>query len=328
MTRINRHIHAVPTPMGGLALATASLSSAWSMLLPSHSMILKSVLCGIAGAALLLLWSKLLFAPHVRQEELQHHIVGSVMPTICMATMVVAAALLPLSSALAKVLWLSSIVIHVALALRFFYHQIHGFKLSQVMPSWFIPPVGIVVATVTAPGMGFDLLAKALFWLGLASYWFLLPVVAYRLLFAARPLPNTLPTIAVLGAPASLCLAGYLALFQSPNIALVCVLAGLAVMMTALIYLAMFKLLRLEFSPAYSAFTFPMVIGASALLLLEQRYGTALPVALSDMVYVLARIELALASSMVGYVVIRYLRHYAQILNQKTLKVSAGEQSL
>ena len=51
---------------------------------------------------------------------------------------------------------------------------------------------------------------------------------------------------------------------------LVAVLLGIAVLMTGIIYLAFIKLLRLPFSPGYAAFTFPLVIGATALFKVGQ----------------------------------------------------------
>lgn len=46
---------------------------------------------------------------------------------------------------------------------------------------------------------------------------------------------------------------------------LVALLFGIAILMTAVIYFAFWRLLRLQFSPGYAAFTFPMAIGATAL---------------------------------------------------------------
>jgi tellurite resistance protein TehA-like permease len=87
----------------------------------------------------------------------------------------------------------------------------------------------------------------------------------YRLVFCESVPDAAKPTIAIMAAPASLSLAGYLTVTQDPSPVLVALLFGIAILMTVVIYAAFFHLLRLPFGPAYAAFIFPMVIGATAL---------------------------------------------------------------
>lgn len=113
---------------------------------------------------------------------------------------------------------------------------------------------------------------------------------------------------------ASLSLAGYLTVTASPSPVIIALLFGIAVLMTSVIYMAFFKLMRLPFSPGYAAFTFPMVIGATALFktanwMLSQ--GVA-----ANYVYqvrMLAVVELVIATCVVSYVAIHYLAHYRPI---------------
>lgn len=93
-------------------------------------------------------------------------------------------------------------------------------------------------------------------------------------------------------------------------------LFGIAILMTAIIYLAFFKLLRLPFSPGYAAFTFPMVIGATALFKLAAWMET-IGVANKYIVQVqwIAAIELIVATLVVSYVALRYLTFYKPVSN-------------
>ena len=135
-----------------------------------------------------------------------------------------------------------------------------------MVPSWFVPPIGIVVADVTFPEVAVLLpFAKVLFWMGAAAYAVLLPLMIYRLFFLPEVPNGAKPTIAILAAPASLLLAGYLTVEKDPSLLLVALLFGIAILMTVVIYFAFWRLLRLQFSPGYAAFTFPMAIGATAL---------------------------------------------------------------
>ena len=118
-----------------------------------------------------------------------------------------------------------------------------------MVPSWFIPPVGIIVAAVTSRGMQFDDLAHGLFLLGFSCYLTELPLMVYRLIFRECIPDAALPTFAVMAAPASLSLAGYLTVTDKPELWLVLSLVCLGLAMTALVYLAFWRLLRLPFSP-------------------------------------------------------------------------------
>lgn len=56
---------------------------------------------------------------------------------------------------------------------------------------------------------------KAAFWFGFVTYLILLPIVIYRVLKVKGMPEQTLPTIAIFAAPASLLLAGYMKSFQA-----------------------------------------------------------------------------------------------------------------
>ena len=48
----------------------------------------------------------------------------------------------------------------------FFTFRIKNFKFEDMVPSWFVVWVGVVVASVTSTGMGHDRLAQYLFYFG------------------------------------------------------------------------------------------------------------------------------------------------------------------
>ena len=145
----------------------------------------------------------------------------------------------------------------------------------------------------------------------MACYGLMLPLMLYRLIFSHEVPDAAKPTIAILAAPASLSLAGYLTVSQDPSLLLVAVLLGIAVLMTGIIYLAFIKLLRLPFSPGYAAFTFPLVIGATALFKVGQLLSQW-PEAVDYVAQInqLAYLELGAATLIVGYVVLRYLMFF------------------
>ncbi|WP_019935652.1 TDT family transporter [Oceanimonas smirnovii] len=307
MLHNTRHrLAAAPTPMAGLALGVASLGWSWENTGLFNGQA-QNLGAAIAALLLIILTAKFLLHPRLLAQDLAHPVVGSVLPTYAMATMVVSAAL---PEPARHLLWLLATGLHLAFLLVFICHRVKEFRLHHMVPSWFVPPVGIIVAAVASPGGVFDPLAQGLMWFGLSCYGLLLPLMLYRLIFCPVVPDAAKPTIAIMAAPASLSLAGYLTVMPQPDLLLVAILLGIAVLMTALIYVAFFHLLRLPFSPGYAAFTFPLVIGATALFKVSDLLGTLdLQGADLNSLRHLAQFELVVATLVVAYVALRYVMH-------------------
>lgn len=300
----------VPTPLGGLALGIASLGVAWSLVLPEHEQWFKLLTAAIASVLVLALIAKFLCNPGLFREDLAHPVAGSVLPTCAMALMVIAQSIRPVVPGFAQHLWLLAVVAHILLFISFAVHRLMDFRLHHMVPSWFVPPVGIIVAALTSAGMGYEKLVYVLFLFGLGCYFIKLPVMLYRLIFSDAIPDGALPTFAIMGAPASLSLAGYLSITDNPDYLLLAILLPLAIFMTALVYVALVRLLRLPFSPGYASFTFPMVVGATALLKVADVLLLEGHQAAYDVIYPLAGFELLVASVLVGYVAVRFFWFY------------------
>ncbi|MFC0337535.1 Tellurite resistance protein TehA [Kushneria avicenniae] len=304
-----QHCRTAPTPMAGLALGIASLGWSWESFAPLGGM---AQLGGalVASMLLLILITRVVCDPRSLLVDLAHPVVGSVVPTFAMALMVISkSAGQWLTPAVGITLWLVGVALHLSFLVAFIQHRLRVFELHHMVPAWFVPPVGIIVADVAFPGVAaLHPLALGLLYMGMVLYAVLLPVMVYRLLFADEIPEPAKPTIAIMAAPASLSLAGYLTVVEAPSSWLVALLGGLAVLMTLVIYLAFFRLLRLPFSPGYAAFTFPMVIGATALAKtadwMAHQGVDSRGIAI---VHGLATLEVIVATVIVGYVSLRYL---------------------
>ena len=209
------------------------------------------------------------------------------------------------------VLWCAAVLLHLAALGIFVVTRLQEPRLELMVPSWFVPPIGIVVADVTFPEVAVLLpFAKILFWMGAAAYAVLLPLMIYRLFFLPEVPNGAKPTIAILAAPASLLLAGYLTVEKDPSLLLVALLFGIAILMTVVIYFAFWRLLRLQFSPGYAAFTFPMAIGATALYKLSNLVA-GFPGALhyAHQIRFLAHVEVTVAAVVILYVAALYAKN-------------------
>ncbi len=262
---IQKHIYQAPTPLAGLALGIASLGLLWETVAPMHTYI-QIMSASVASLLLMILIIKFVLHPTVIFKELAHPTVGSIVPTFSMATMIISKSIaLIFSPTIGQYLWLFAVILHSSFLLIFCYHRVIDFKLEHMLPSWFVPPVGIIVAAVSFPGESMRYLTDCVLTFGMLAYAVMLPVMMHRLIFCERIHKNAEPTIAIMAAPASLSLAGYLTVVQHPSPLIVAILLGIAILMTVVIYVAFFRLLQRDFCPGYAAFTFPMVISATAL---------------------------------------------------------------
>lgn len=318
MATIKSKLLLVPTPMAGLALGIASLGWAWENLAPLNGYG-QWVSAACASILLMVLTAKFCFHPQQLKADLAHPVVGSVIPTFAMATLVVSNTIGQFNALAGDLLWLAALVLHLTFLVSFLYHRSHNFKLEHMLPSWFVPPVGIIVADVAFSGNPALLwIAQAALIFGILSYAIMLPIMIYRIIFAAQ-IPHTAqPTLAILAAPASLSLAGYFTVISEPSPIVIGLLFGIAVLMTFIIYLAFFNLLRRPFCPGYAAFTFPMVIGASALFkMADWMTSIQVPQEYVQQIRNLATLELAIATVVVSYVIIRYSYYYLPLCFHK-----------
>ncbi|WP_084516251.1 TDT family transporter [Desulfovibrio cuneatus] len=321
------HCAFIPTPLAGLALGIASLGLGLENTLPLHS-VGQGLGAIVASCLLLCLASKFTLHPHIIWQELRHPVLGSILPTFSMGLMLVSKALSMLHAGAGQAMWLFAVALHLVFMVVFGWHRLRALDLQQMVPSWFVPFVGIILAAVTFPAPHYAPLAKALLYFGMLAYALLLPVMVYRLMFMREVADAAKPTLAIMAAPASLSLTGYLMIEPEPSLLLCAVLLGLALLMTCAIYLAFFKLLRLPFSPGFAAFTFPMAVGASALYRVALHLE-AYPMAARYVAQLrtLAVAETVVATLIVGYVCLRYALYYARpggFLEHTMLRLWAG----
>lgn len=298
----------IPTPAAGLGLGLASLG--WAMEnAASFGGAAQTVGAMVASLLLLGVTGKFLLHPFHLAREMRHPVLGSILPTLAMGLMVVSRALGNHVPAAGEAVWLVAVCLHLFFLGAFAWFHLRNFSLASMVPSWFVPPVGIVTAALTSPGGIYAPFASAFMLFGVAAFALLLPVMVYRLIFCPEIADAAKPTIAILAAPASLSLAGYLSVNPRPSLFLAALLLGVALTLTAVIYVALARLLRLPFSPAYASFTFPLVISATALFKAMELFAAhPLTTGYAGMLRGMATVELAIAALVVSYVSWLYLR--------------------
>lgn len=260
---MNAILKKYPVPISGLILGLAAAGN----LVQSYGEIYRSIFGIISAALFVLMIVKIVKYMAGVKESLQNPVVASVLPTLSMAAMLLAAYLKPVSSLVAFIIWTAGLIAHILMILWFSKKFVSSFKIKQVFPSWFIVYVGIVAASVTAPAFKMNIAGQIIFWFGFASYIVLLPIVLYRTIKIKEIPEPAAPTLIIFAAPASLLLAGYINSFAEKNMSIVWFLTVLSIIMYIAAIIMLPKLLRLKFYPSYSGFTFPLVISGIAMKL-------------------------------------------------------------
>lgn len=300
---MNNLLKKLPLPITGLMLGFAALGN----LIQSHSEGLRSLFGLISVIIFVLVILKLILFQKEVKKALENPVVASVFPTLSMSMMLLATYIKPFSCGITYFFWFAGLILHIALMIWFTQKFVlnNNYNIKKVYPSWFIPYVGIATASVTSGTIGMQAIGKITFWFALIAFVVLLPIILKRI-FVVKEIPEpAIPTISILAAPASLCLAGYMNSFETKSTVLVYVLLIVAQVLYWGVLLFLPKILKLQFYPSFSGLTFPLVISGLALKLTNgflTKSGN--PISLLP---ILVTVEEIIAVVACVYVLIRYL---------------------
>lgn len=290
-----------PIPIASLILSIFALGN----LLQSYSESLRNVI-GFIGFILYAIYIiKIILLRKSVKEQLENPLVLSTFPTITMATMIFATYVKSLSPELSIIIWGIGILGHIVLVALFSKKFLVDFSIKTVFPSWYIVYVGVVTASVTAPVFNQLLIGQIAFWIGFIPYIILIPIVLKRVWIIKEMPEPSLPTLAILAAPGSLLLSGYINSFSNKNSVILYLLFVLSIVFYIVVLGYLPKLLRLPFYPSFAAFTFPMAISATSIKLMNG-YLVKSGSPVSWIAYA-SKLEEIIATIMVLYVLILFL---------------------
>ena len=259
-----RKINKMPLALTGLALGVGGIFNAWTIFTGIKYFAYVGAL--ISSILILTIITKIFSSFGDFLNDLEHPVAGSTIPTLDMAVMVISSLVVQFVKPLGVAMWFTAIAVHVIFAFTFLAHRINLKDLHHILPSWFVPPVGIVVAAVTGSNMGFPQVSQVIVYIGTVLYIILFPFIFYRIIFHDPLADERFPAFAVMGAPANLCLCGYLTAFTDYNTALLNFLLALGLFTTFKVYLSLVRAFQIKFIPLFAAYSFPLAVGAQALL--------------------------------------------------------------
>lgn len=295
----------IPIPICGLILALVSLGN---LLYSLGFSIVGNVYVLIGSVLMFLVVCKIMFTMKHTWRTLNDPMIASVSPTFSMAGMVICVFLNRLfpGNPFILILWVVFISIHFLLMLFFIVVFIYPKKieLEQIYPSWFITFVGIGVIPTTSTGFSVDF-GRIIIWFALFFYIILLPIILKRVFILKKMHESTLPLLTIVTAPGSLCLVGYLSVMEQKSLWFVYLLLFISQGLYVLVLCLLPRLLKIKFYPSYAAFTFPLVISATAVNtvvnVLNPKSGVGI------FLETVAKVEIWIALIIVSYVLVRYL---------------------
>lgn len=303
---VRAFLQEIPVPTAGLALGVIALGK----LLASWATWAEMICLGVAIVLIALVSAKALFCTKHLREDLAQPVQAAVFGTFFMTYMQLSTYLVAVSLNAARLLWISAVLGHFVLMIWFSAKHFRDFDLKNVFATWFVCYVGIIVGSVTSPSLQLVVLGQGLFWFGFVAYAALLIVVTLR--YVKHEVPaGAAPTFCIYAAPMSLSLAGYLAVYEVPNMAFVIILEVLAQGLFILVLTKVATFIRKGFFPSFAAMTFPFVITATALagsVVALRSEGLFLPVAFD----VLIGLEIAFATIMTAFVFGHYMCFFAR----------------
>ncbi len=322
---MNNLFKVIPIPMSGLMLAFISLGNLLHLI---DFSLLGNIAFFIGVVLFILLIGKLVFAFTSFKQEMQNPIIASVSPTFTMGTMSLSSGLhaYNVASWFIHSLWIVAAIGQVAIIIYFiktFIWKKH-ITIASIFPSWLILFVGTAVMPLTAGDLS-SMLTQFIVIFAIVAFLILVPIVITRG-FIRKDLPEpTIPMLTILTAPASLSLAAYLKQFDG-NVAIAITLFIIAQCLFLLVLTKLPSALKLPFYPSYAAFTFPLVITATAtrafVLFLEGHQISY------SWLSTLATIELVFSALIVCYVLIRYMNFLVFLLKSQRVRENSKEQTV
>lgn len=301
-------VQAVPPSQAALALGMIGLGQAWALYLPTFGLAVRPYLVAMGAILLLPVLAKYLTSYKTFIADIKHPLSGSLMAPMSMALLILCDYLAVISPLIAYPLWALALMLHFTMMILFFGFQLMNFKMSNIVPSWFLYPVGMISSSLAGTQFGHNLFSETLVQVCVAIYFIMLPVVLYRLVFFGSLPRRSRPTLAIMAAPINLTLATYLVNFPAPDPILTGALAGIAITMTLLIYLCYLRLLQLKFQPSIAAVTFPSVISAIAMHRLTTFFESDFPH--WHWLHNFGFLELTIATVLVIWVSAGYIKMY------------------
>ena len=252
----NLPVGVVATAVGAATLSNVYLALGFTWI--------RHLTMGIGFLVLIAMLYKIIRHFQTFKTEYTTVVPSSLYATVTMLTMILGSYVFDFNAGIGRLMWFIGVFAHMTHILVFTYRNVvRGVKIETFIPSWFVTYNGLLVSAVIGGAMNANLLLQGIVWYGIAVFLIIIPFMIYRLI--KKPLPTPLyPTLAILLAPSSLCLVGYINVMPTKNPAIIFGLYGIILVTLLVILVNIPRFFKQAFHPGFAALTFPMAIGIVA----------------------------------------------------------------
>ena len=251
-------------------------------------------------------------------EEYKKPILCSLYGAFSMLLMILGSYFYDMGFYAGKVVWFIAVAIHIVHILVFTYlHVLRGVEIATFVPSWFVTYDGLLVSAVVGVSMNQNKLLTLIVWYGILIYAIILPFMVYRII--RHEMHDTAyHTLAVVLAPPSLCVVGYLNVNKDPNPFVLWILYGAVLISLGFIIFKLPRFFSYQFNPGFAGMTFPMAIGTVASSKVS-KYAFSIGLDLiGTITNEIEGIQLYLTTGIVAFVIYNYLRLLYGIVVEKS----------
>ncbi|MES1010520.1 tellurium resistance protein, partial [Vibrio cholerae] len=93
------------------------------------------------------------------------------MAPMSMALLILCDYLAVISPSIAYPIWALALLLHITMMVLFFRFQLLNFKISNIVPSWFLYPVGLISSSLAGTQFGHTVFSETLVSLCIAIYF-------------------------------------------------------------------------------------------------------------------------------------------------------------
>lgn len=234
--------------------------------------------------------------PKAVLAEWHHPVRLSFFATVSISLLLLAITALSLWRPLAEALWAAGAALHLLATITIVSAWIsqRPFETPHLNPAWFIPAVGNILVPLAGVPLGHIEVSWFFFAVGLMFWIVLMTLVFNRLIFHHPLAERLLPTLMILVAPPAVAFLSYLRLTGGSFDPFARVMFYVAVVMFLIVCAQTRKLVRLPFTLAWWAYSFPLAALTAATAVYADEIGSAVLTAAFVGVYALMCVVIAI----------------------------------
>lgn len=211
--------------------------------------------------------------------EFNHPVLLHFFPTFSISLLLLSLIFRDIAFDLAQIMWVLGSIVQFSLLVHILSNWIHHEKwqITDMNPAWFIPVVGAIVVPLGAVHFSNVELGWFFFSIGLVFWLILSSIVMYRLFFHPPMLKVLEPTLFILIAPPSVGFIAYMSLQGMAGVdEFARILYYIGLFLTILLLSQFMRFIRIPFSLAWWAYTFPLAAISLASFIMYQQLGLIL----------------------------------------------------